>query len=233
MPKRIRIVLLPGLHGTPDLFDSFVAQCPPQFEPVMVGFPSDRVLTYETLATEIQCQINSDAPFVLLGESFSGPLALRLAADRPAGLIGVVLVATFVRPPAPGWLRWLPWDALFRFRTPLYVLRALLTGSQDAAEILRRTNLVIRNVHPRVLAGRVRSVLTVDARSWLRSCPVPILYLMGSRDRLVRRYCLDEILTHRSDVIQRCVPTPHFLLQLAPTEAWTAIHSFVAEQCHL
>ena len=195
----------------------------------MVSFPANRVLTYETLADEIRCKIDGDLPFVLLGESFSGPLALRLAADHPNELIGVVLVATFIRPPVPGWLRYLPWNAIFCFRAPLYILRVLLTGSRDAAVILRRTSRIIRNVQPRVLASRVCSVLTVDARTWLRSCPVPILYLAASHDRLVRRHCLDEILTHRHDVIQRCIPSPHFLLQLAPTEAWTAISDFVAE----
>ena len=231
--KKIRIVLLPGLHGTTDLFDAFVAQCPAQFDPVMVSYPVDRVLTYEDLAAEVQNQIPGDAPVILLGESFSGPLALRLASNRPAGLIAVVLVASFVRPPAPSWLCCLPWDAIFFFRTPLYLLRALLTGSQEAAGILRRTSQIIRTVHPNVLASRVRSVLTVDARSWLQSCPVPILYLAGSQDRLVRRHCFDEILAIRPDVVQHCVPTAHFLLQLAPTEAWTAISKFVAEQFHL
>ena len=177
--------------------------------------------------------MTGDTPFILLGESFSGPLALRLASDQPAGLIAVVLVASFVRTPAPSWLRWLPWGALFYFRTPLYILRALMTGSQDAAEILRRTSRLIRNVHPSVLADRVRSILTVDARTWLRSCPVPILYLSGSQDRLVRRHCFNQILTCRHDVVQHTVQTPHFVLQLAPAEAWAAISQFVAEHCHL
>jgi pimeloyl-ACP methyl ester carboxylesterase len=229
--KKVRVVLLPGLHGTADLFAAFIAQCPPQFEPVVVEFPVDRVVDYEALAAEVRGQITGDGPLVLLGESFAGPLALRLAAERPAGLVAVVLVATFVRPPALRLWRFLPWTMIFYWRMPIYVLRALLTGSREAAGVLQRTSRVLRGVCPAVLAGRVRSVLTVDARAWLRSCSVPILYLAGQEDRLVRRHCLDEILAQRPDVVHHFVPTPHFVLQLAPAEAWAAISDFVAAKC--
>lgn len=44
---------------------------------------------------------------MLLGESFSGPLALRLARRGLPALRGLVLVATFHRRPvAPGLARW-------------------------------------------------------------------------------------------------------------------------------
>ncbi len=35
---------------------------------------------------------------VVLGESFSGPIAIRIAVDPPAGLVVVVLYVTFARP---------------------------------------------------------------------------------------------------------------------------------------
>ena len=41
---------------------------------------------------------------VLLAESFSGPIAIRVAADPPPGLAGVILCGTFAKNPFP-WLR--------------------------------------------------------------------------------------------------------------------------------
>jgi hypothetical protein len=45
--------------------------------------------------------------FVLLAESFSGPLAIRIAADPPSALVGLILCVTFARNPYPSlaWAR--------------------------------------------------------------------------------------------------------------------------------
>ncbi|UUZ51553.1 alpha/beta hydrolase [Massilia sp. B-10] len=40
-------------------------------------------------------------PYFLLGESFSGPVAIALAAERPPMLLGLILSCTFARNPLP------------------------------------------------------------------------------------------------------------------------------------
>lgn len=227
-PRKIRIVLLPGLDGTARLLDAFVEKCPPGFEAVPIAYPPNRVLGYDALAELVASKIADDAPMILLGESFGGPLALRLASLRPRNLIGVVLVATFVRPPAPSIARLLPWRIGFRMRAPVYAIRAALAGKTASGELLRRAREVLRDVSPDVLAARVRSVLTVDGREWLRNCPAPILYLAGKHDRLVKPRCFEAIKIIRPDVMHREILAPHFVLQIAPSEAWRAIEDFVA-----
>ncbi|MBI5684927.1 MAG: alpha/beta hydrolase [Verrucomicrobia bacterium] len=227
LTNRIRVVLLPGLHGTSDLFNSFLRQCPSEFEPITIEFPRDRALSYEVLADEVQSRVKSSTPTVLVGESFSGPLALRLASEWSEGLIAVVLVASFVLPPAPSWLRFFPWRSLFHMRTPLYLLRTAVAGSLDEAEVLAKASRILGGISADALASRLRSTLTVDARPWLASCPSPILYLAGAKDRLIRRHCLNSILRCRPDVVCRTLQTTHFVLQLAPDDAWEAITSFL------
>ena len=70
-----------------------------------VHYPPDRCLGYDALEPWLRDRLPAE-PFVLLAESFSGPLALRLAADPPVGLQGVILVASFARAPVrfPAWL---------------------------------------------------------------------------------------------------------------------------------
>jgi pimeloyl-[acyl-carrier protein] methyl ester esterase len=228
--EKIRIFLLPGLDGTAKLFDAFVRKHPPQFEPVPISYPPDRVLTYEELADEIRNQINGGTPMILLGESYSGPLALRLASGKPRGLLGVVLVATFVRPPVPSVVRFLPWRIGFRLRVPVYALRAVLAGRTASGGLLRRARDAVRGVSADVLAARVRSAVSVDARQWLKDCPAPILYIAGQSDRLVRPHCFHAIRKVRPDVIRREITAPHFVLQIAPAEAWLAIEEFVCEK---
>ena len=228
--RRTRIYLLPGLDGTAKLLDHFVGECPRDFEPVPIAYPSDRVLNYDALAEFIGKKIADDGPMILLGESFGGPLALRLASLKPKNLIGVVLVATFVRPPAPTILRFLPWRLGFLLRMPVYAIRAALAGKSALGELLQRARDVVRDVSADVLAARVRSALTVDAREWLRACPTPILYLAGKQDRLVKARSFATIRKIRPDVMRREIDAPHFVLQIAPAEAWRAIGDFVAEK---
>lgn len=225
--NKTRIVLLPGLHGTHHLFEPLLQHCPPEFEPLVISHPGDRELSYEELAAEVRSKITGHSPMILLGESYSGPLALRLASERPEGLVAVVLVGTFVLPPGPRWARYLPWKLIFRMRVPIYVLRALVGGSHGNAAMMAKTSAILKTVSTGVLATRLRSTLTVDARPWLAACPVPILYLAGAKDYVVRRHCLKAIQRHRPDVVSRTLPTSHFILQLAPADAWKAITEFL------
>ena len=51
---KIQIVLLPGLHGTEDLFKPFLNNAPSDLELSVVSYPINQVLSYETLADSIQ-----------------------------------------------------------------------------------------------------------------------------------------------------------------------------------
>ena len=115
-------------------------------------------------------------------------------------------------------------------RAPVYAIRAALAGKSASGELLRRARDVVREVSADVLAARVRSVLTVDARDWLKNCPAAILYLAGKQDRLVKARSFEAIKEIRPDVGRREIAAPHFVLQIAPAEAWQAIGDFVAEK---
>jgi pimeloyl-[acyl-carrier protein] methyl ester esterase len=219
--------MLPGLDGTGLLFKPAVRTCPRELEPLVQDLPAQEPLDYRALSDRIAVVLPSDEPFVLLGESFSGPLALELAARRPAGLLGVVLVATFVTPPNPGWLSFLPWSFIFRFSPPGFIVRRYFIGRRGTEELLGLLQQIPDLVAPDVMALRVRLVSSVDARRALKLCPTPILYLQANEDRLVHQRALAEILRVRPDVEHRCIDSPHFVAQVAPDEVWGHILPFV------
>src|SRR5450631_2350467 len=95
------LVLLPGLDGTGSLFAPLIQELPEWMEPRVVVYPRDRCLGYADLDVLVNAALPVDRPYVLLGESFSGPIAIRVAAAQPAGLIGVILVCSFARNPYP------------------------------------------------------------------------------------------------------------------------------------
>jgi len=83
------LVLLPGLDGTGDLFADFVSALTPNLDARIVRYPKDRLLSYADLFSFVVSAIPENQPFVLLAESFSTPLAVRLAATNPASLKGL------------------------------------------------------------------------------------------------------------------------------------------------
>jgi pimeloyl-ACP methyl ester carboxylesterase len=222
----MKLLALPGLDGTGDLFHWFAREAPEGIAVKPVSYPPDRrsgVLDYATHLDMARRHLPDAEPFLLLGESFSGPVAVRLAAEAPPGLAGLVLCATFVRPPSWSGFRYLPWKTLFSRPVPRHVIRRRLAGPWISPEIVRAVREVSRKVDPAVRAARLRASLTVDARDALARVDVPILYLRGARDRLIPHRCLRAILALRPDVHVAEIDAPHMLLQIAPGEAWTAI----------
>ena len=105
----VALVLLPGMDGTAGPRAEFAAALGPDIEPRIVSYPAERALGYAELETLARAALPQDRPFVLLGESFSGPIAISIAAASPPQLVGLVLCVTFDSNPRPalGALRWL------------------------------------------------------------------------------------------------------------------------------
>ncbi|MCA9686896.1 MAG: alpha/beta hydrolase, partial [Myxococcales bacterium] len=124
-PPPLRVLLLPGLDGTGRLFAPLLPALPSNWRPEVVAYPGGEVLGYDALEGQLRAAFAGEDTLVI-AESFSGPLAIRLAADPPPGLRALVLVATFARPPAPRLA-----TRLFRVLPPVpprIGVRMLLTG---------------------------------------------------------------------------------------------------------
>ena len=224
----VRLLLLPGLDGTGALFEPFLHSLSPDIAPEVIRYPVGEPLDYDALEHMVARRIPAASPYALLGESFSGPLALRLASRRLGELAGVVLVASFVTNPVsflPPFLRHLVGPWLFRRPTPAFIARRYLVGRADAWAHRVAANAAA--VAPDVMAARVRDVLSVDARELLRRCEAPLLYVGGGRDALVPPRVLRELRRIRPDLEHVTVDAPHLVLQLAPEAAARAIEAFL------
>ena len=226
----MHLVLLPGLDGTGVLMRPLLAALPREITPVVVTYPGDEPLGYAGLLPRAMAALPAGEPFVLLGESFGGPLALRVAAARPRGLAGVVLCATFVRSPhrgVPKWMHHAVQPAAMRLLPPFAQLKMML-GGYSTPELRALSAEALALVRPEVLAARLRDVLHVDVTGELTSCPVPVLYLRGRHDRVVPAHNLREIQRLRPSVEVAEIAAPHLLLQTQPAAAAEAIAAFVA-----
>jgi pimeloyl-[acyl-carrier protein] methyl ester esterase len=221
--EKTEIVLLPGLDGTGLLFADFVRECPPEIVPRVIEYPRDRFLNYRELLHLVEGRLPRQSEFIILGESFSGPVAVMLAAQRPRGLRAVVLAATFVARPGPRWTGLLPWRVLLRLRAPGLILRWLVAGRDASPALLRQLREAVGTVSSDVLAARIREHLIVNVVRELRRIAVPILYLQGVSDRLIRPQAWRTIRRAKPEVILARIAAPHMVLQTAPRESWEHI----------
>lgn len=225
----IKLVLLPGLDGTGVLFRPLLKALPPNIQPVVVAYPADQELGYDDLLPIVLKALPQGAPFVLLGESFGGPLSLRVAATRPAGLRALILCATFVSCPqrwVPTWVALLMRPFLFRTIPQVIQLKALLGGFANQY-MFSLSREAMSLVSPEVFAHRVREVIKINVTAELAACALPILYLQGKHDWVVPRANFKRILRIQSAVQLVQISAPHMLLQARPEEAAQAIDNFI------
>lgn len=224
----MRALILPGMDGSGRLLREFVDALAPEVHADVVSYPRADALGYDGLVALVLERLPRGETFALIGESFSGPIAIRVAASRPAGLAALVLCATFASSPQP-WFR--PLRPLLAMPFPMpptaWMMPAMM-GRWTTPGWTRRERLALRELPARVARRRLSEVLRVDATADLAHIDCPILYLQASHDRLVPPRCWHEI--------QRIVPTsrrvrlegPHFILQHQAGAAAAAIADFLA-----
>ncbi len=231
--EKIKVILLPGFDGTGILFDPFLKKCPSNFLPIVIKYPENEMLSYKALEKVVMSKIPVDENFLIVGESFSGPIALRISAKNPSNLLGVILVASFIRSPVPTWLKILPFDYLSKVPVPFFVLRCWLLDNTKSPELSSVLKTVVQQIKPNVIASRIRSILNVDESESLHKISVPILYIRALKDRLVNKECYQIIKKMKPDIEIAELDAPHLLLQIQPIEAWQAIESFKNRSCAL
>lgn len=227
--KPTTLVLLPGLDGTDVFFRPLIAALPASIRVRVVAFPDAGPNGYPALLAHVRRQLEDVAEFWVLGSSFSGPLALMLAAAEPGRTRGVVLAATFVRVPRPELRKWkavatgpVIWTIRTVRRLPVWLLRRRTDPFRVAkAETWARVSAT-------ALAARVRAVLGVDAREQLAALRRPLLCIAAADDTVVPGHNLDDIVRIRPADVVVTLPGTHLVLFHHPQAAADAIAAFIA-----
>jgi pimeloyl-ACP methyl ester carboxylesterase len=101
MPRTMKLLLLPGLDGTEIFFKPLVTALPKWIKPLVITYSPSPANDYPNLLSVVRDAIGDRKAFYVLGWSFSAPLALILATAEPNRVRGVILCASFIRPPHP------------------------------------------------------------------------------------------------------------------------------------
>jgi pimeloyl-[acyl-carrier protein] methyl ester esterase len=227
-----RLVLLPGMHGTGELFSDFVRMMLESPHMEAPHYPTDASLSYSQLLAVVQSFVPSSAPYFLLAESYSTPLAIQFAATNPPNLRGLILCAGFAASPIRGWRKLLAsliGPLVFRLPLSKAAVSYYLVGRSAPESLQTAVRSAIRSVEPAVFAARLLQVLEVDARAELAQVIAPILYLQATDDRLVPASCLEEIqrIKPQTEVVK--IAGPHLILQREPEKTAKAIARFMEQ----
>lgn len=227
----MQTLLLPGMDGTGRLFRELLTHLPANLNARAVSYPADRPLGYDALLELIEIPAG---PFALVAESFSGPLAIRLAQRHADRVSGLVLVASFVRNPSRFAARAAAMlgPYLFRVKPRAVALRRALLDAQVPEETTEEVRSAISSVAPEVLACRLKEIVAVDVAAIFASLRAPTLYLAGSHDQLVGPKEARHLKTLRTDLHITVLDAPHLLVQAKPVEAAKVIARFLTEPAH-
>jgi pimeloyl-ACP methyl ester carboxylesterase len=224
----LTLVLLPGMDGTGIFFEDFAAALQPEFNPIIVRYPNDPSLGYAEIELIARAALPPNDPFLILGESFSGPIAISIAASNPPGLLGLILCVTFARNPHPllplvtAILKTLP-----AWRLPRFIQEPNIFGKFNSPYLRAKLDEVRNRVSQKTLKSRLEAVASIDVSEQLSRVTVPTLDLRAKNDRVVSRASGEHIREILPSVEFTELDAPHLLPQTVPQSAKAAITNFV------
>ncbi len=225
--SELQIVLLPGMDGTGIFLDDLTKNLKDTFSVNLVHYPLDREMGYEAL-TEYVIDLLPDGPLVILGESFSGPIAIEIAKRMPDRVAALILAVTFAKHPVPEFMR-----LIANFGNPDWIPKRLVEGAlfgNCLTSEWRTKFRVMREALPtHIMKRRAVEVMKVDKIEALRHIHCPTLSLISKRDRLIAKSASIIL----SDGLANCqvvtFDAPHMLLKTHALEVSNVIKSFCRE----
>jgi pimeloyl-ACP methyl ester carboxylesterase len=223
------LLLLPGLDGTGLIFEPLLRSLPEEIDAQVVRYPADHTMSFQEHVDFARQQLPIDKPFVLLAESFSGPVGMQLLAEPPDNLIGVIFVATFSRYPIPFLLdmsNHLPQNLLLKLFSTTFFSRFFCLGgaSDDAVKIFRKA---LTTVKLNVLSNRLQILAELPPPPDAKFSG-PCLYLQASNDRLVPERALVPMQKHLPQLQVEKIIGPHIILLNQPETGARLISAFIA-----
>jgi pimeloyl-ACP methyl ester carboxylesterase len=225
-----KLVLLPGLDGTGKLFVEFLKALDLGTSAQVVSYPPDIPLGYDELEPLVRAALPTRGRFVILGESFSGPLAIRIAAHPPPALVGLILCVTFASNPYPhlAWARGLA--ALLPLKSlPRWLRAPLMWGSASPSKAPRQSERAMAGVDAAVIRRRIAALLSVDETAALAKISVPTLVLCATGDRVISRAASMRLMHGIRHAQRLDIDGPHLLLKTRPKECAAAVLNFIRE----
>jgi alpha-beta hydrolase superfamily lysophospholipase len=212
-----KLVLLPGMDGTGELFEGFLLNFDGDY--IVISLPQFGHQDYASLANIIKEQLPTE-DYVLLAESFSGGIVPELLKLNPTHLKGVIFVASFLSSPNKYLLliaKLLPIKALASAPLSNIVYKSLFLGQGASKEHLAKFVKVILSIPDQVLKNRLEVMR--QQRLPTTTFNIPIIYIQALSDRLISSKKGREFTKVFSNIKYIEIEGLHFILQAQPKES--------------
>lgn len=222
------VVVFPGLDGTGTLTEAF-ADGDWQGHPVrIIPIPKEGPQDYPSLVAAISPSLPAGR-LIVIGESFSGPLAMQVAAREKNRVNALVIVGGFCASPAPSGLALMPLRPLFLMTPPAHLLKKFMVGPDAGKELVALLTSTLQSVPSTTFANRARVVLALVEED----CPVtpglPVLLVQAQHDALISWEHQSRLERHFPEAQVTWIDSPHLLLATHPDPCRAAIIGFLGQ----
>ncbi len=221
----LKIVFLPGMDGSGELFGPLLTLLA-DIEYTIIKLPHTGEQDYETLTNYVKSYL-PDENYVLIAESFSGPIAARICSENPANLKAVIFAASFLSTPSKLLLpfaRQLPLKLMSKLPLSEFVIKKLLLGDNASIEMINQFRSVLKQLPSKTLQLRIKSLQSLERP--IGNIDIPALYLFPTNDRLVSKAKSDEFSQLFSNLIIKEIDGTHFIFQSNPKDSADALLDF-------
>ncbi len=218
----MKLVLLPGMDGTGDLFSPLLRVLS-EFDCEVIALPQTGDQGYSSITKQVREKLPEE-DFVLVAESFSGPIGAALAKEGCANLKGIIFVATFLSAPSKlllAFAKFLPLKLLSRLPLSTFFHKALFLGSGASNELVNLFQSTIGSLPSSLIRARLGAMYSLSHDP--EAIDLPVAYIQATSDKLVPPTKAVEFSCSFNNIIFKTVEGPHFLLQANPTECAAVI----------
>lgn len=219
----MRLILLPGMDGTGELFAPLLSYLHCDY--TVIALPQQGDQDCDVLVGYVEQQLPRE-DCVLLAESFSGPIAAKLAQRGLPQIKGVIFAATFISPLSASFLRLvqsLPLKTLLKLPFSSYAVQGLFLGDAETT-LLEKFRCVVDGIPAKVLHARIGAIrhLRVEPKPSV----LPALYIQAKRDRLIPARQWGEFEQLFEGIERLSLDGSHAILQCRPQACAEAINDF-------
>lgn len=212
----MKLILLPGLDGTGELFEPFINELPATLDVETIAYPTEPTLSYNELLAYVEIQLPKE-DFIIIAESFSGWIAYQIALQNFVHLRSIIFVATFLQPPKLlKFSKFFPLRLIASLSIPRIIIKHLLLGKKVEDHRITFFQQTIDKVPSNIIVFRLQEIAQLSLSQDISKLEVS--YIKAIDDKLVESQCIAQFKACFARVMVDEVDGGHLILQANPQE---------------
>ncbi len=225
----LKLVLIPGMDGTGMLFGQLIEHLH-DIDAEVIPLPASQDQSYANLTKNILPKLPKSG-YILLAESFSGPIAEQILSKEDHNVKAVIFAASFLSQPNTMLLnlaKHLPLHFCTKIPGSTYLIKKFLLDSSATKKQVQEFEKLIDTLPEQLLKYRLKEMGKLGKKriKSLSRFNIPALYLQPDSDYLVNKNKPIEFKNAFQDLAIKRLSGTHFILQSNPKQSAAFIKEF-------